>query len=94
MELVKKILELLIAFFGKGKAEKEIELHKEIKQQKQEDEKEIAIVQEIRATENAHALEQQEKTQEALAEVQEKQKKERKKKRSKKTDDEQFGSEW
>jgi CO dehydrogenase/acetyl-CoA synthase alpha subunit len=87
MDLFKKILELIISFFNKKTVDAQLELHKEV-------EEEQAVVQQIRADENAQALVQQEKTQEALAEVQEKQKKERKKKRSKKTDDEQFGSEW
>jgi hypothetical protein len=87
MDLFKKILELIISFFNKKTVDTQLELHKEV-------EEEQAVVQQIRADENAQALVQQEKTQEALAEVQEKQKKERKKKRSKKTDDEQFGSEW
>jgi hypothetical protein len=84
MELFKKLLDLLISFFNRSTVVKKEEL-------KLADAQEVAIVETVKATSNARAVQQQVKIQEAIEKVREIHKEERKKDE---TFDEQFGKDW
>lgn len=87
MDLVKKILDLLIAFFGSKKATTEQE-------NRVADDAEVAVTEKVRANENVIANQATQKAQEALKTSQEKHKQERhaaQKKTQEEQDDEQFG---
>lgn len=88
MELVKKILDLLIMFFGSKKATTEQE-------NRVADDAEVAVTEKVRANENVVANQATQRAQEALKTSQEKHKQQQKaaqKKTQEQQDDEQFGS--
>jgi hypothetical protein len=87
MEYVKLILQFLTSFFQNSTQKKKEEV-------KLADATEIAVVEKIRATENAQAVKQHAKVEDALVEIREIHKEERAKAKIKPNDDEQFGSEW
>lgn len=87
MEIIKAILALITSFFENSTQKKKEEL-------KLADETETAVVQTIRASSNATAVQQQEKISEKLEVLEVLQKAERKKVKETPDDDAQFGSEW
>lgn len=88
MDLIKKILDIILAFFSSKKATTEQE-------NRVADDAETAVTEKIRANENAIARQATQISQDALKKSQEKHKQEQKvaqKKTQEQQDDEQFGS--
>ncbi|MGZ8924329.1 MAG: hypothetical protein ACXW2E_00465 [Nitrososphaeraceae archaeon] len=87
-KFIELIISLITSFFQHSTQEKKEDI-------KLADATETAIVEKIRATENAVAIEQLSKTEDALHEVNAKHKKERTNAKSNnESDDLQFGSDW
>lgn len=88
MELIKAIIALITSFFQNSTQKKKQEV-------KLADAVEVAVVEKIRATENAKAVEQQVVIREALEELNKTHREEREHaKTDANADDSQFGSDW
>lgn len=88
MDFIKAIIALITSFFNRSTA-------KTVEEVKLADAQTKSTIETIRANENAAAVQQQQKTQEALQDLQQKHEEEREHaKANPNADDDQFGSSW